>query len=47
LGFLVLALEATEPPEGYDDIFLFVEPEGKGEVDLFVDEVVLYDAGSP
>jgi len=27
-----------------DDLFFFVEPEGKGEVELFVDEVVLFDA---
>jgi hypothetical protein len=46
-GFLVLALKAAEPPEGHDDIFLFVKPEGKREVDLFVDEIVLHDAGSP
>jgi hypothetical protein len=28
-----------------DDLFFFVEPEGGKEVDLYVDEVVLYDAG--
>jgi lysophospholipase L1-like esterase len=28
-----------------DDLFFFVEPEGDKEVDLFVDEVVLYDGG--
>jgi hypothetical protein len=28
-----------------DDLFFFVEPEGKGEVSLLVDEIVLYDAG--
>jgi hypothetical protein len=28
-----------------DDLFFFVEPEGKGEANLLVDEVVLYDAG--
>ncbi|HZL87711.1 MAG TPA: SGNH/GDSL hydrolase family protein [Pirellulaceae bacterium] len=27
-----------------DDLFFFVEPEGDKEVDLYVDEVVLYDA---
>jgi hypothetical protein len=29
-----------------DDLFFFVEPEGKGEVSLLVDEVELYDAGN-
>jgi hypothetical protein len=29
-----------------DDIFFFVEPEGDPEVNLHIDEVVLYDAGS-
>jgi hypothetical protein len=29
-----------------DDLFFLVEPEGKKEVQLLVDEVVLYDAGS-
>lgn len=29
-----------------DDIFFFVEPDGDKEVQLFVDEVVLYDAGA-
>jgi hypothetical protein len=28
-----------------DDLFFFVEPDGDGEVDLFLDEVVLFDAG--
>jgi hypothetical protein len=28
-----------------DDLFFFVEPKGKDEVQLFIDEVVLYDAG--
>jgi hypothetical protein len=28
-----------------DDLFFFVEPSGPAEVRLFVDEVVLYDAG--
>jgi hypothetical protein len=28
-----------------DDIFFFVEPEGRKDVELFIDEVVLYDAG--
>jgi hypothetical protein len=30
-----------------DDLFFFVEPEGNREVELFIDEVVLYDAGRP
>jgi hypothetical protein len=30
-----------------DDLFFFVEPEGDKDVDLHVDEVVLYDAGRP
>lgn len=29
-----------------DDLFFFVAPEGKGDVNLLVDEVVLYDAGA-
>jgi hypothetical protein len=28
-----------------DDLFFFVEPEGEKEVELFIDEVVLFDAG--
>jgi hypothetical protein len=28
-----------------DDLFFFVEPQGEGEVELFIDEVTLYDAG--
>jgi hypothetical protein len=28
-----------------DDIFFFIEPEGVQEPRLFIDEVVLYDAG--
>jgi hypothetical protein len=28
-----------------DDLFFFVEPAAEKDVDLFVDEVVLYDAG--
>ena len=31
--------------ERMDDLFFFVEPEGGGEANLFIDEVVLYDAG--
>ena len=27
-----------------DDLFFFVEPDGDEEVELFIDEVVLYDA---
>jgi lysophospholipase L1-like esterase len=30
-----------------DDLFFFVEPSGKEKVQLFIDEVVLYDAGNP
>ncbi len=30
-----------------DDLFFFIEPEGGRDVELLVDEVVLYDAGSP
>jgi hypothetical protein len=30
-----------------DDLFFFVEPDGDREAELFIDEVVLYDAGSP
>jgi lysophospholipase L1-like esterase len=30
-----------------DDLFFFVEPEGKEKVNLLIDEVVLYDAGKP
>ncbi len=30
-----------------DDLFFFVEPAGDREVDLFVDDVVLFDAGKP
>lgn len=29
-----------------DDLFFFVEPEGNKPVDLLIDEVVLFDAGS-
>jgi hypothetical protein len=28
-----------------DDLFFFVEPNGDGELDLLIDEVVLFDAG--
>lgn len=41
--------DGTETPfaagHPVDDIFFFVEGEGDGDVDLLVDEVVLYDAG--
>jgi hypothetical protein len=30
-----------------DDLFFFVRPDGEREVELFVDEVVLFDAASP
>ena len=30
-----------------DDIFFFVDPEGGAEVNLLIDEVVLFDAGKP
>jgi hypothetical protein len=30
-----------------DDLFFFVEPSGKDNVQLLIDEVVLYDAGKP
>jgi hypothetical protein len=30
-----------------DDLFFFVEPAGDQEAELFIDEVVLYDAGRP
>jgi hypothetical protein len=30
-----------------DDLFFFVEPEGNEAMELFIDEVVLYDAGKP
>jgi len=30
-----------------DDLVFFVRPAGAGPSDLFVDEVVLYDAGQP
>ena len=30
-----------------DDLFFFVEPEGDEQVELFIDEVVLYDAATP
>jgi hypothetical protein len=30
-----------------DDLFFFVEPDGKAAVQLLVDEVVLFDAGKP
>lgn len=29
-----------------DDLFFFVKPNGKAEVELFVDEVVIFDAGN-
>jgi hypothetical protein len=28
-----------------DDLFFFVKPEGKEDMTLLIDEVVLYDAG--
>ena len=28
-----------------DDLFFFVRPEGNGDIDFYVDEVALYDAG--
>jgi len=30
-----------------DDLFFFIQPDGDREVDLLVDEVVLYDGGQP
>jgi hypothetical protein len=35
------------PGHRADDIFFLVEPEGGREPELLVDEVVLYDAGTP
>ena len=28
-----------------DDLFFFVQPEAGGDVNLFIDEIVLFDAG--
>jgi hypothetical protein len=41
------AATSTPPcPSPRDDLFFFAEPDGEGEVELLVDEVVLYDAWS-
>ncbi len=45
---VLCALASTSAGHGalvLDDLLFFIEPERSGDVDLLIDEVVLYDAG--